>query len=52
MVVEETQSLSVNMTVARRVDEKTGEIQDRLFATYVPLPKLTPHQVVTKYPVL
>lgn len=49
-VVEETQSLRVNMTVARRVDEKTGESQDRLFATYMPLPKLKPHQVVTKYP--
>lgn len=48
-VVEEAQSLRVNVTVARRVDEKTGEVQDRLFATNVSLQKLKPYQVVTKY---
>lgn len=43
------ETLAVNVVLARRVDAKTGEVQDRLFASSKPLSELKPVKVVEKY---
>lgn len=48
-VGEKGETLAVNVVLARRVDEKTGEVHDRLFASSLPLNQLKPLQVVEKY---
>ena len=48
-VVEEKQELTVNVVLARRIDEKTGEIQERLFATSVPFTEQKPARVIERY---
>lgn len=48
-VVEEKDTLTVNAVLARRIDKDTGEIQERLFASSMPLDQLKPLKVVEKY---
>lgn len=48
-VGEKGDTLALNVVLARRVEGRTGEVQDRLFATSLPLTELKPARVIEKY---